>query len=273
MEDKFFIKKRYIWKKNKNFLGNLLYLSGLKFSNEKAIYRLLLKRKFRYFNHPDVVNIHNNRIILRYVPGKFGLWRHNKLIKDLTFSLVEFNQLIVDRFVLSLHVSSLISNPLISILRGLLNASFDLKSDFKVTSTKNIIKYLKESRTFKTKYLIHRDLGEKHNMFVFDGKIYFFDFESCILTTNFFLVDIVSVSIFREKINSMESFEILDWDIIKMYLNNSDLYRIYDINSLKLQIWLILLRKALHLKQKDNILKRRLLDYLFEKPFEVSILI
>jgi serine/threonine protein kinase len=198
------------------------------------------------------------------------LWRDNKLIKDLTLSLIEFNQLILDRFVLSLFVSSLINHPLISILRGLLKALLNLKNDSIVTSIKNIINYLKESRKFKTKYLIHRDLGEKNNLFVFDGKIYFFDFESCILTTSFFLVDIVSVSIFREKINSMESYEILDWDMIKMYLNNSDLYRVYDINSLKLQVWLILLRRALHLKQKDNILKKRLLDYLFENPFEES---
>ena len=88
-------------------------------------------------------------------------------------------------------------------------------------------------------YLIHKDLKIDQNMVNTEKGVYFIDFGSSIITKNYFLTDIVELSIDHK--NFKVNFRLIEEYITRLKLESAN------IEYLRSQVYLLLLRRFLHL--------------------------
>ena len=93
-------------------------------------------------------------------------------------------------------------------------------------------------------FLIHKDLKEDQNMIATKNGIYFIDFGSSILTRNYFLTDIVELS--TDHVTNTVNFDLIRQFIVELGVDK------YNIEYLRSQIYLLLLRRYLHFHPIDR---------------------
>jgi len=137
-----------------------------------------------------------------------------------------------------------LSSPTQSVLRGLIrNARFlGVKIIFQALKHLFVL-YSNKPRVGGT-YLIHKDLKTNQNMISTQNGIYFIDFGSSILTRHYFLADIVELS--TDHIANKVNF-----DLLEVFIKELGAAK-YNIEYLRSQIYLLLLRRCMHFGPVDR---------------------
>ena len=138
----------------------------------------------------------------------------------------------------------ILSSPTQSVLRGLIrNARFlGVRLIFQVLKHL-VLLYSNKPRVDGT-YLIHKDLKTNQNMISTQNGIYFIDFGSSILTKHYFLTDIVELST-DHKANKV------NFDLLELFIKELGAEK-YNIEYLRSQIYLLLLRRCMHFGPVDR---------------------
>ena len=138
----------------------------------------------------------------------------------------------------------ILSSPTQSVLRGLIrNARFlGIRLIFQVL--KHLVHLYSNKPRIGGTYLIHKDLKTNQNMISTQNGIYFIDFGSSILTKHYFLTDIVELST-DHKANKV------NFDLLELFIKELGVEK-YNIEYLRSQIYLLLLRRCMHFGPIDR---------------------
>ena len=175
-------------------------------------------------------------------------------ISNLIQNIKEFNEL---GFHAKISIFDYLSSPTFSIIRGIITNFNFLGIKIFIQTFKHLyLFYINKPKTYKTS-LIHRDLKINQNMIPAKRGIYFIDFGSSILTKYYFLADIVELSTNHEVIS-------VDFEIINKFIKQLEFSK-FAIQYLRSQIFLLLLRRYLHLHpidRADNLKKIKIKNFL-----------
>ena len=138
-----------------------------------------------------------------------------------------------------------LSSPSQSVIRGLVGNVRFLGWQVVISAFKHIFLLYKNKPRKNTTYLIHKDLKKDQNMIITKKGAYFIDFGSSILTKHYFLTDIVELA------TDHSSYEV-DFDLIKNFIQAMGRVN-FRTQYLKSQIYLLLLRRYLHVHPIDRV--------------------
>ena len=206
-------------------------------NREVRVYRWYQEKKTRELLIPKVFEINQNFIKIEKVRDDSNEIQIPKLIT----SIREFVQLGMNE---KMNLYDFLSSPTQSILRGLFTNVRFLGFRIIFQAIRHLLVfYSKKPKNSKT-FLIHKDLKKDQNMISTKKGVYFIDFGSSILTKNYFLTDIVELS--TDHINFKVNFDLINSFISDLGIED------YDLDFLKSQIFLLLLRRYLHFHPLDR---------------------
>jgi hypothetical protein len=142
------------------------------------------------------------------------------------------------------NVFDIFSSPTQSILRGLLTNAKFLGARTVSIALKHLFLLHKYKPHRDVMYLIHKDLKIDQNMIMTSKGVYFIDFGSSILTKHYFLTDVVELA-------TNHVANTVDFELLRSFINelNPDQFHTQYLRS---QIYLLLLRRTLHLSSVDK---------------------
>lgn len=170
-----------------------------------------------------------------------NLENHEINIPDLIPSLKEFLLLGAGR---RRNIFDLLSSPTQSILRGLIYNCRFLGPRIILQTLKHLVLLYWKSPKANGSYLIHKDLKTNQNMISTKKGVYFIDFGSSILTKHYFLIDIVELA--TDHLANTVNFDLL-MSLVKEIGSEK-----YEIEYLRSQIYLLLLRRTMHFGKADR---------------------
>jgi hypothetical protein len=220
-------------------LVSQILISKLKYFREKRIYDLLSDKSFINLKTPKLIYSDNNVLrIERLIKDESNTISAKPLIPN----IIEFQSL-GDSFK-RLTFVDLISSPALSVIRGFFTGlkSYGIWLSIKMVCRILLLGFLNNGKV-KIR-MIHKDLHLYQNMMSTDGGVYFYDFEGSSLTKNYFLCDIVELSIDHENL-------VIDFSLITEYLRSIGYKKDYDRIAL-IQIKILLYRRFLHLNDKNK---------------------
>jgi hypothetical protein len=142
------------------------------------------------------------------------------------------------------NVFDFLSSPTQSVLRGLIRNARFLGVKLIFQALKNLFLLYSNKPRINDMFLIHKDLKKDQNMIATKNGVYFIDFGSSILTKNYFLTDIVELS--TDHVANTVNFYLIQEFIEELGVGK------YNIQHLRSQIYLLLLRRYLHFHPIDR---------------------
>lgn len=233
------------------------------FVNEIKIYSEIkrLETEFQLdFLYPKFIDSNCELFNLEFIDGTKG-WNKDLIIdRKIIQALTSFTNLKVRKYFV-IRFLSFIRNPYITIIKGMMKLVVRLDFYFLKILIFILIKYkFKFKNEIHNDFLIHSDCTAYQNVISVGKELYFIDFESTIFTKDFFLIDIVSMSIDYNKLRNLDS----DW--LNSFLIADYVKKNHHFNSksrLNLQIYLCILRKMINLPQTD-------FDYILLRKFLID---
>ena len=245
MKDKVEVSSDYIIKYNTSkFSTGLEWFTeflSINHNRELRVYKWYKEKDHKNLLIPDVYEMNSKHIKIE----KLIEIKKNITIPELIPSIKEFILLGTNQ---KRNIFDFFSSPTQSVLRGLIrNASFlGVKVIFQ--TIKHLLHlYIYKPRSSKT-YLIHKDLKTNQNMMHTQNGTYFIDFGSSILTKHYFLADIVELS--TDHLANKVNFNLLRLLIKELGSEN------YNIEYIRSQIFILLLRRTLHFGPVDRANKK-----------------
>ena len=207
-------------------------------NRELRVYSWYNEKPHKNLLIPEVYELNSKYIKIEKLIGTEKSEIH---IPELIPSIKEFILLGVGE---KMNFYDFVSSPTQSIFRGLIrNASFlGVKTIFQALKHL-VVLYSKKPKVNGT-YLIHKDLKKYQNMISTKNGIYFIDFGSSILTKYYFLTDIVELS-------TDHLANKVDFDLLEAFIKELGVEK-YNIEYLRSQIYLLLLRRVLHFGPIDR---------------------
>lgn len=242
MKDKVEIFSNYIVKYNTARFSNGLEwfteLLSINHKRELRVYSWYNEKSHKNLLIPEVYELNSKYIKIEKL---IEIEESDILISELIPSIKEFILLGVDK---KMNFYDFLSSPTQSVLRGLIrNARFlGVKLIFQALKHLFVL-YSNKPRVGGT-YLIHKDLKKDQNMMPTKNGIYFIDFGSSILTRYYFLTDIVELS--TDHLAHKVNFDLLETFIKELGVDK------YNVEYLRSQIYLLLLRRYLHFPPVDR---------------------
>jgi hypothetical protein len=141
------------------------------------------------------------------------------------------------------NVFDFLSSPTQSVIRGLIRNARFLGPRIILTAFKHLFLMYWHRPKNGDMYLIHKDLKTNQNMMTTEKGIYFIDFGSSILTKHYFLADIVELS-------TNHIANTVNFDLLKALIDELGPEK-FDIQYIRSQLYLLLLRRTLHFGPKD----------------------
>lgn len=200
---------------------------------ELRVYSWYSNKNHRYLKLPKVYEMTNSHLKLEKLNEI-----HSKMPKVnlLIPSIIEFTQLGNGK---KRVLTDFLSSPTQSVIRGVINHLKFLGLSVAINALLNLFKLYIYGSNQNKNYLIHKDLKIDQNMVNTAKGVYFIDFGSSIITKNYFLTDIVELSIDHK--NFKVNFRLIEEYITKLKLESTN------IEYLRSQVYLLLLRRFLHL--------------------------
>lgn len=207
---------------------------SINYNREIRVYKFYEKKDHTSLLIPKILEINKKYIKIEKIKES----RKNTIKAiDLVPALLEFLNL--GRMGKKLEFSDYLSSPTLSVIRG---SFFNLRFLGAVVffrGFKYLFKLYKNRPKLRKIYLIHKDLKRNQNMVQAQDGNYFIDFGSSILTTDYFLTDIIELSL---DVN----VPVLDLNPVMTVVKELG----FDQSSLeyiRAQIYILLYRRFLHL--------------------------
>jgi len=237
------------------FSNHVIKYNTARFSNNLEWFTEFLsinhKRELRVYswynekNHKNLLIPESYELNSKYIKIEklieIEVERSENFMSELIPGIKEFALLGFDK---KRNFYDILSSPTQSVLRGLIrNARFlGVKLIFQALKHLFVL-YSNKPRVGDT-YLVHKDLKKNQNMMPTKNGIYFIDFGSSILTKHYFLTDVVELATdhLAYKVN---------FDLLEAFIKDLDVEK-YGIKYFRSQIYLLLLRRYLHLHPIDQ---------------------
>lgn len=242
MKDKVEVSSDYIIKYNTSkFSSGLEWfteLLSINHNRELRVYKWYKEKDHKNLLIPDVYEMNSKHMKIEKL---IEVEKKTIHISDLIPSLKDFILLGDNE---RRNIFDILSSPTQSVLRGLIRNARFLGVKVIFQTIKHLLHlFIYKPRSGKT-YLIHKDLKTNQNMMHTKNGIYFIDFGSSILTKHYFLADIVELS--TDHLANEVNFDLLRLLIKELGSEN------YNIEYLRSQIFILLLRRTLHFGPVDR---------------------
>jgi thiamine kinase-like enzyme len=231
----------------------------MKFLKERDVYLMLNKSQFKHFNYPRLIEHDNTSLTIEYYEGVKG-W-DDELIssKQVIKSLIEFNMLLINNKEIQhkrFDMINLIRNPNFSIIKGILLNFYQFKHTIIIRLFYGMLLQT-INKSPEKKFLVHGDVSRYQNLITTNSKLIFIDFESVLITRNFYLIDIIGLAINYKNLR-LNRMDWLDINLVINYLQEMP-YK-FKSKDIKLQIYLVLIYKVIN--SKDEIVRNNVIDQL-----------